>query len=166
MVNMELFKDMDQIMNQVNLGAFLTVTDGDRINTMTIGWATIGIIWNKPVMVVAVRDSRYTYDIMNKAKDFSVSLPMNTNLKDALEYCGTHSGEFENKFEKAGITTRSSKSILSPVISECDLFFECKIIYAQFMDPAFLEDKINSHSYPKSDYHKIFYGEILEKYTD
>ena len=157
---------MDLVMNQKGKGAFLTVSDGERINTMTIGWATIGIIWNKPIMVVAVRDSRYTYDIMNKASDFSVSLPMNTDLVKALQYCGTHSGESEDKFEASGITTRASKNILSPVISECDLFFECKIVYAQMMDPAFLDDKIDSRSYPQSDYHKIYYGEILERYED
>ena len=165
-MNTELFKDMDLVMNQIVKGAFLTVSDGERLNTMTIGWATIGILWNKPIMIVAVRDSRYTYDLMNKAKDFSVSLPMNTDLAKALSYCGTHSGESEDKFEASGITTCASKNIISPIISECDLFFECKTVYAQFMDPTLLDEKIESTSYPQSDYHKMYYGEILERYAD
>ncbi len=35
-------KDM---LDQIGKGAFLTVTSHGRTNTMTIGWANVGIIW-------------------------------------------------------------------------------------------------------------------------
>lgn len=40
----ELSKEMLQ---QLQKGAFLTVENGDKVNTMTIGWGSIGIMWNK-----------------------------------------------------------------------------------------------------------------------
>ncbi|HHV08130.1 MAG TPA: flavin reductase family protein, partial [Firmicutes bacterium] len=36
-------------------GAFLTVAQNDKVNTMTVGWATLGRMWNKPICVVPVR---------------------------------------------------------------------------------------------------------------
>ena len=39
-----------------NGGVFLSV-DGKRPNTMTIGWASIGYMWKKPVFTVLVRPS-------------------------------------------------------------------------------------------------------------
>jgi flavin reductase (DIM6/NTAB) family NADH-FMN oxidoreductase RutF len=47
-------------MEQIKQGAFLTVKSGEALNTMTIGWATIGHVWRKPIMMVAVRLSRHT----------------------------------------------------------------------------------------------------------
>jgi len=43
----------DQVMKQIKKGAFLTVKAGSDLNTMTIGWATIGIVWQKPILMVA-----------------------------------------------------------------------------------------------------------------
>ncbi|OPX34868.1 MAG: flavin reductase, partial [Desulfobacteraceae bacterium 4484_190.1] len=66
----------EKAMNQIKEGAFLTVRAGEALNTMTIGWATIGYVWRKPVFMVLVRDSRHTFGIIEKAADFTVSVPM------------------------------------------------------------------------------------------
>ena len=60
---------------KIKSGAFLTVCAGDRLNTMTIGWATIGFCWRKPVFMVAVRDSRHTFTIIEDAADFAGLYP-------------------------------------------------------------------------------------------
>ena len=41
--------------NKIKEGAFLTVKSGNALNTMTIGWVTFGVVWSKPIMMVAVR---------------------------------------------------------------------------------------------------------------
>ena len=46
-------------------GILLTTKDGDKVNTMTIGWGTIGIQWGRPVFIAFVRDSRYTMEMLN-----------------------------------------------------------------------------------------------------
>jgi aminoglycoside phosphotransferase (APT) family kinase protein len=66
----------EKAMNQIKQGAFLTVRAGEALNTMTIGWATIGYVWRKPVFMVLVRDSRHTFGIIEKAADFTVSVPI------------------------------------------------------------------------------------------
>ena len=42
-------ENADEIMAKITKGAFLTVKAGDEVNTMTIGWATIGFIWQRQV---------------------------------------------------------------------------------------------------------------------
>ena len=44
------------VMKQIKEGSFLTVKAGEALNTMTIGWATLGFAWRKPVMMVMVRN--------------------------------------------------------------------------------------------------------------
>ena len=53
--------DNKDLMAQLIKGAFLTVSVDDEVNTMTIGWATIGHMWRLDVFMVAVRDSRHTF---------------------------------------------------------------------------------------------------------
>ncbi len=78
-------------MRQIMEGAFLTVKVGTELNTMTIGWATIGFAWRKPILMVMVRNSRHTFSIIEKAADYTVSAP-NGNMKKAIAFCGTKSG--------------------------------------------------------------------------
>src|SRR5665647_3650274 len=85
-------KYSQQFLNQLPKGAFLTVKEGDRLNTMTIGWGSIGHIWQKPILMVMVRYSRYTHDLIEKARDFSVSVPALHELKKSLATAGTKSG--------------------------------------------------------------------------
>ena len=82
-------------MTQIKKGAFLTVKSGEAINTMTIGWATIGHVWRKPIMMVAVRLSRHTFGMIETAEDFTVSIPA-SDMKEELMFCGTKSGRDYN----------------------------------------------------------------------
>jgi len=57
-------------MTQIKKGAFLTVQSGESINTMTIGWAMIGYVWRKPIVMVAVRLTRHTFGIIRNGGRF------------------------------------------------------------------------------------------------
>ena len=91
-------------MEQIKKGAFLTVKSGQARNTMTIGWATIGHVWRKPVIMVAVRLSRHTFSIIETAEDFTVSIP-SSNMKKEIMFCGTKSGRDHNKFKECNLQT-------------------------------------------------------------
>ena len=40
-----------EIIKAMRPGILLTTKVGDKVNSMTIGWGTIGIIWERPVFV-------------------------------------------------------------------------------------------------------------------
>lgn len=162
---MKYNENLESVINQLAKGAFLTVSDGTNINTMTIGWANIGIIWNKPILMVMVRKSRHTYSIMKNAKDFTVSLPINVDLKKALVYCGSYSGRDVDKIAASKLSLENSGSVGTPIISQCDMHYECKIVHSQEMAPQNLESEIKERFYTSQDYHVLYFGEIIESYT-
>ncbi|WP_125154669.1 flavin reductase family protein [Clostridium rectalis] len=149
-----------------NKGAFLTVKDKERLNTMTIGWANIGYQWKKPILTVMVRKSRYTYDIIENSKEFTVSIPLNVDVKQELITCGTKSYRDINKFKECNLKVQPSNKVVTPVIGNCDMHFECKILYKQEMDSEFLYDEIKESCYKNGDYHVFYYGEILDCYIN
>ena len=75
MIDVDYMSVAEDTIDKIKSGAFLTVKSGDRLNTMTIGWATFGVVWSKPIMMVAVRSSRHTFGIIEAARDFTVTVP-------------------------------------------------------------------------------------------
>ncbi|MBI9086885.1 MAG: flavin reductase family protein [Desulfobacterales bacterium] len=161
-------KDVDYMavaetaMAQIQQGAFLTVKAGDRLNTMTIGWATIGYCWKKPIFMVAVRDSRHTFTIIEDAADFTVSVPSGDMKKEVL-FCGTKSGRDMDKFAQCDLKTIPGRKVASPIIDLPGIHFECRIVYKSAMDPARLTPDYEP-IYPAKDYHTLYFGEILDCY--
>jgi flavin reductase (DIM6/NTAB) family NADH-FMN oxidoreductase RutF len=153
----------DKAMTQIEEGAFLTVKSGDALNTMTIGWALIGHIWHKSVLMVAVRLSRHTFGLIEEAADFTVSIP-STDMAEALTFCGTKSGRDYDKFEACNLQVADSQEVASPIIKTPGLHYECKIVYKSAMDPTFLDEAYDEEIYPAKDYHTLYFGEIKACY--
>ena len=55
--------------------AFLTTKSGNKINTMVIGWGTTGVMWRMPVFIALVRKCRFTYELLEKSREFTVTFP-------------------------------------------------------------------------------------------
>lgn len=150
-------------MNKIKAGVFLTVKSEKRLNTMTIGWATFGFIWRKPIMMVAVRSSRHTFGIIEAAKVFTVSIPAG-DMRKEIAFCGSKSGLDVDKFKMCNMETTGGRKVDSPVIKTRGRHYECKIIYKSAMDPAHLDKDYDSLLYPQKDYHTLYFGEILACY--
>ena len=145
-------------------GAFLTVKDGDELNTMTIGWATIGIVWGKPVLMVMVRKSRHTYQLIENTKEFTVSFAFEGKMQDELDFCGSNSGRDYDKFEECKLEPIPGQKVNTPIIGGCDLHYECETKFKQDMDPEHLVDDIDNSAYAQGDYHTLYFGEIVDCY--
>jgi flavin reductase (DIM6/NTAB) family NADH-FMN oxidoreductase RutF len=153
----------EDAMSKIRKGAFLTVKAADAQNTMTIGWATFGFIWQKPIMMVAVRDSRHTFGIIEKAFDFTVTIPSG-DMSKAIAFCGTKSGRDVDKFKMCNLETAGGQHVASPIIKVAGIHYECKIVYKSAMNPAFLDTSYDQAMYPQKDYHTLYFGEILACY--
>lgn len=153
-----------EVIGQLPRGVFLTTRFQDKTNTMTIGWANSGIIWKRPIFMVMVRYSRYTYDLLDKSQEFTVSIPLSRDLSKELAVCGSKSGRDLDKFRETGLTPVPGKVIQTPVIQECDLHYECRVVYQQAMEPALLRADIKEAMYPAGNYHVLYYGEIAACY--
>lgn len=121
--------------------ALLTAGSKDKANTMTISWGGVGILWGKNVAFVFVRDSRYTKELIDKNEFFSLSF-LSEKYRDALNYCGSHSGRDENdKISAAGLTLTSRHSI--PFIDEGNMILLCeKMSATRLTEDSFLMPEI------------------------
>jgi flavin reductase (DIM6/NTAB) family NADH-FMN oxidoreductase RutF len=149
-------------MKQIKEGAFLTVKAGEALNTMTIGWATLGFAWRKPIMMVMVRNSRHTFSLIEKAADFTVSVPSG-DMKKAIAFCGSKSGRDVDKFKECRLKTAPGRQVISPIIEIPGIHFECRIVYKNAIDPEQLTRDYGP-LYPEQDYHTLYFGEIRACY--
>ena len=147
-------------------GILLTTKAGDTVDTMTIGWGTIGIQWGKPIFIAFVRDSRYTKELLDRNGEFTINVPMGEIDKKILGYCGTKSGRDTDKFADLGLTMVAPEVISVPSIRELPLTLECKVIYRQYQQENTLPADLYDRYYPgpAGDYHTAFYGEIVSAY--
>ncbi|MDP4144645.1 MAG: flavin reductase family protein [Bacillota bacterium] len=145
-------------------GAFLTTKSGEITNTMTISWGNIGFEWSRPVFTAMVRKSRYTHEIIEKSNEFTVSIPLNEDAKKALAFCGTKSGREFDKFKECNLNLEDGKILSTPIIGNCELHYECKVVFKQEMDPALIDEEIKNSSYGDNNYHTIYFGEIVACY--
>jgi flavin reductase (DIM6/NTAB) family NADH-FMN oxidoreductase RutF len=150
-------------LKKIRKGAFLTVEAGKALNTMTIGWATFGFIWQKPIMMVAVRSSRHTFGIIEAAEDFTVTVPTGDMSKE-IAFCGTKSGRDLDKFKMCKLEIKKGSKVVSPIIKTPGHHYECKIVYKSAMNPAYLNENYDTSLYPQKDYHTLYFGEILACY--
>lgn len=148
-------------------GAFLnTAFEGEK-NTMTISWAAMGRIWNKPVMIVAVRYSRHSFEYIDRAGEFTVSFPASGQLAGELTICGTKSGRDIDKFTECGFEAIEAKTVAAPMIDKCRIHIECRVVYKQAMEPGNLDEGIKETFYrPGNDYHVLYYGEVTTCYIN
>lgn len=145
-------------------GVFLTV-GGETPNTMTIGWASVGNLWNKPVFMVLVRPQRHSYEMLKRAGEFTVSVPTVNPLKKELAFAGTASGRDCDKFSGHGLTALPAQAAGAPIVGECGLHFECRTLLTQDVTPDHMAAEILESAYPARDFHTLFFGEILRCYT-
>lgn len=160
---MQFTTDIEKALTHLHKrGAFLTVKNGDDVNTMTISWGNIGFEWNRPIFTVLVRKSRYSHGILEIGKEFTVSIPYDDSLNEALSVCGSKSGRDIDKFEKCGLKLKDGETVAVPSIEGCEMVYECKVVYKQDLNPSLMDEKLLESFYGDTDYHTFYYGEITK----
>lgn len=140
--------------------ALVTVGDKTKQNTMTVSWGGVGVLWGKNVVYIFIRDSRYTKEMLDQGDFFSLAF-LDEKYRDALQYCGAHSGRDENKFEKAGLTPAYKHAIAYP--DEANLVLLCmKLAAVRITEDTFIDKSILPKWYGDGDMHTMYVGEIVE----
>jgi flavin reductase (DIM6/NTAB) family NADH-FMN oxidoreductase RutF len=132
-----------------------------HFNAMTISWGSMGIMWNRPFVQVVVRPTRYTLEFMNRYDSFTVSA-FDESYRDALNLLGSRSGRDGDKMVASGLTPFASQKVASPSFAEAELVLECRKLFWQDIDPTHFVDASLEKHYPKKDYHRMFFGEVVE----
>jgi len=116
-------------------------------NIITIAWITMHS-GKPPTLGIAVGTKGYSADQIRMNKNFSVNIATVDIMKEA-DFCGITSGREVDKFSVTGFTKLTSLHIESPIIKECPVNLECKMVSSAMVGTT-------NH----------FVGEILETHID
>ena len=154
------FTGIDKTMQEyLNRGAFL-VAGREKPNVMTVSWGMVGVMWRKKIVVVPVRESRYTKEFLDKEGEFTLSVPYEKMSKE-IAFCGSKSGRDVDKFQELGLEKVKSEKVSTCMVGGCDAYFECKVLAKIPLTADMLPDEVKEIAYKDSDYHTLYIGEVL-----
>jgi flavin reductase (DIM6/NTAB) family NADH-FMN oxidoreductase RutF len=170
----KVFDYANEIMKAVKTGVLLTTKVDDKVNSMTISWGTLGIVWSTPIFTVFVREGRFTRGQLEKNPEFTINVPFGEFNRNILGVCGTKSGKNIDKIKELGLTLEDPSIISVPGIKELPLTLECRIVYKKEQDRDAIPEAIKAKFYPQDvdssfydcnrDFHTAYYGEIVSAY--
>lgn len=132
--------------------------DNDKFNMMTASWGGLGHLYNKPVAFCFINPTRHTYQLLENKDTYTLCF-FTEAYRDALNYCGTHSGKNEDKVRGSGLTPLITPS-KSVAYSEAWMIIECKKLVAQQFTPEAIYDPEAKKQWGEN-LHKMFIGEII-----
>ena len=160
-VQVDAFEYADDVNHLLRHGGLLLVTEGDEgvPNAMTIGWGMVGIMWRRPIFVIAVRSSRHTYRLLDESNRFTIGLP-SKEMGKVLEVCGSTSGRDVDKMRELSLTVGRGFKVDAPYIEACPVHYECAVVYKDTLQPGTLAPPIESEVYPTGNRHVLYYGVV------
>ncbi|MBQ6238810.1 MAG: flavin reductase [Firmicutes bacterium] len=173
--DINVFEYANEIVKAIGKGVLLNTCADDRFNTMTIGWGSLGIEWNKPVFTVYVRESRFTTQLLRKNKAFTISAPMGEYDRTVLGQAGSLTGWKIDKAKDLAITLEEPAANGVPGIREFPLTIECRVIYKKeqpikeigiegIEQRMYPQDEPNPYAGRNNSPHTEYIGEIVAAY--
>jgi flavin reductase (DIM6/NTAB) family NADH-FMN oxidoreductase RutF len=142
-----------------NRWMLITAGNKESFNCMTAAWGGFGYLWYKPVTFIYIRPQRYTRQFVEKHDHYTLSF-FDPAYRNALNYCGSHSGRDVDKMKATGLkpfTTQNGNI----AYEQARLVIECRKLYYEDVDPDHFLDPGLREVYPAKDYHRIYTGEVI-----
>lgn len=114
-------------------------------NALAVGFIA-NVSFNPRIIMIAILNQRYSHHIIKETKEFGVNIAT-TNFKDEVDYLGSVSGKDEDKL--ANIDTFDATIINVPLLVDCPVNFECKVIESV-----------------KPGTHDVFFGRVVKVHCD
>ena len=125
-----VFDYAEQIMKALPKGILLN-TNGEKFNSMVIGWGHLGVLWSRPTFHVYVRQGRYTKKQLDATKEFTISVFLEKGDPAIARVLGAKSGYNIDKVAEAGLQLEEPVTNATPGIRQYPLTIECKVLYSQ-----------------------------------
>lgn len=164
---------MKKDINTLNINPFeffkkgnilLTAGDLETRNSMTIAWGTIGYLFRKNVVIVFVKESRFTKHLMDESEYFSLSF-MPDQYKRELGLMGTLSGRNTDKYKETHLNPVYDVDKKVSYIKEASLVLKCKKISNFSFDETNIFDKDIINNYysgeDTNNFHTAYIGQIV-----
>ncbi|MBQ3296078.1 MAG: flavin reductase [Erysipelotrichaceae bacterium] len=158
--------DYAELITKTLRPGILLNSNGDKFNSMVIGWGHLGAVWGIDTFCVYVRQSRYTKAQIDKTKAFTISVPLYGRPDPEItEICGRQSGRDINKADYLTLVEPEKNGV--PGVKEYPITIECEVIYSQDQDLNKLPQEIKDTYYKDEtadDFHTLYVGKIVSAY--
>ena len=138
----------------------VTAGNSEKLNTMTVSWGGVGVLWNKPVAFIFIRPQRYTFEFLERGDKFTISF-FDEKYRKALAFCGSKSGRDHDKPKETGLEPAFTGDG-TPYFEQARLVLVCKKMYAQYLNEESVIDRETVLPNYNGDYHKMYVGDIVE----
>jgi flavin reductase (DIM6/NTAB) family NADH-FMN oxidoreductase RutF len=129
-------------------GLITSVDPTGKANIITLG-EVCNLSISKPVIVgIAIAKPRYSHTLISRSGEFVVNIPT-AAMVEKVDRCGSMSGRNVDKFKVVGLTAIPAEKVAPPLIAECPINLECKLLSVQ---------EIGDHD--------LFQGEVLVQHVD
>ncbi len=124
-------------------GLVSSVDAQGRANIITLG-EIFNVSIASPVIVgIAIAKPRYSHELISASREYVVNLPT-AAMMEVVDRCGSVSGRDVDKFAQFSLTAVPAEKVRPPLIGECPVNIECRVIGIQ---------EIGDHD--------LFLGEVL-----
>jgi len=127
----------------------ITAADADgKANIITLGEVYNLSIATPVIVGVGIVKQRYTHRLISESGEFVVNFPT-TQILAEVDRCGCVSGRQVDKFAAFGLTAVPATRVRPPLIAECPINLECRLIGIEAIGD-----------------HDLFRGEVLAQHAD
>lgn len=129
-------------------GLITSVDPDGRANIITLG-EVHNLSIARPVIVgIAIAKERHSHELIRGCGEFVVNVPT-AAIVEKVDRCGCASGRDVDKFAAFGLTPLPAKKVAPPLIAECPLNLECRLLDVQEWGD-----------------HDLFVGEVVVEHAD
>lgn len=129
-------------------GLITSVDAQGQPNIITLG-EVFNISITRPVILgIAIRKATYSHGLISQSGEYVVNLPTQAIAEQVWD-CGRVSGRTVDKFALTGLTPLPASVVAPPLIAECPINIECRVMGIQ---------EIGDHD--------LFLGEVVAQHVD
>ena len=129
---------------------------GER-NIMTMGWHLV-MAFSPSLIGCVISSAEHSFDLVRKSKECVINIPT-VDLAERVVGVGNTSGLEVDKFEKFAFTTDLATEVGAPLIRECFVNLECKLVDASMVKKYsfFVFEVVKAHAASQPKYPKTIH---------
>jgi flavin reductase (DIM6/NTAB) family NADH-FMN oxidoreductase RutF len=135
----------------------LTTAAKGRANVMTMSWHMM-VDFEPPLIACIVSDANYSFAALRKTRECVIAIPA-AKLASKVVEIGNTSGRDIDKFAEFGLTPVPAKRVGAPLIAECFINLECKVIDTRLVKTygLFILEVVRAWTDPKQKHAKTIH---------
>ncbi|RCW23147.1 flavin reductase (DIM6/NTAB) family NADH-FMN oxidoreductase RutF [Ciceribacter lividus] len=109
----------------------LTTSEGGRPNVMTMSWHMM-MEFTPPMIACIVSAADHSFHALQQTGECVIAIPT-VELAEKVVAVGNCSGRDTDKFATIGLTPLPAEEVRAPLISECFVNLECRVVDQSFV---------------------------------